>query len=376
MTAKSCWERMYMETNDGTKRISQTKVELWVGFWMSAILFGATVGFQSGFLAIATVVPLSILIRVTTEDLIVRFQHDERELAAGLTSAILGNAIEMCFALVAVARDEALVAQTALTRAVLADCLLSLGTCFLCGGFQHGVQTYPIVMARDKTQLLVLSLASIVLPTVFKLTGPRGGFSQLRHRAVLVFLFYLGYEYHTHAVRPRPALTVGLAMAGGVVSAADAFGALDLPALRAHSLANSRKAPKMPLPMNLAVLAYALAVTVVTSIGVIQSIDVPYHALGVSKSFVGLVIIPAVYGCAEQAVTAIRSQAASIDWIIEVAIDSSIRITLFVLPTTVIVGWATGVEAMSLFFDGFQVTMLGLGVALVNYIMHTGSSHW
>jgi len=88
---------MYMETNDGTRRISKIKVELWVGFLTSTILFGATLGLHSGdrlltefFLGIATVIPLSILIRVTTEDLIVRFQHDARELAAGLTSAILG----------------------------------------------------------------------------------------------------------------------------------------------------------------------------------------------------------------------------------------------------------------------------------------------
>jgi len=306
----------------------------------------------------------------------------------------------MCFALVAVAQDEALVAQTALTGAVLANCLLLLGTCFLCGGFQHGVQTYPIVMARDKTQLLVLSLASIVLPTVFKLSAQgREGTAPARPRLVadratelgllegshssavvlfIVFLFYLGYEYHAHAVRSRPSLTLGLAMAGSVVSAtaADAFGALDLPELRAHSLASSRKAPRLPMLVNLGVLAYALPVAVVTSVGVIRSMDAPYHALGVSKSFVGLVIIPVVYGCAEQTVTAIRSQAANIDWIIEVAIDSSIRITLFVLPVTVIVGWATGVEAMSLFFDGFQVTMLGLVVVLVNYIMHTGAAHW
>jgi Ca2+:H+ antiporter len=73
--------------------------------------------------------------------------------------------------MVAVVKGEALVAQTALTGAVLANCLLILGTCFLCGGFQNGAQTYPIVMARDKAQLLVLSLASIVLPTVFKLSA-------------------------------------------------------------------------------------------------------------------------------------------------------------------------------------------------------------
>lgn len=77
----------------------------------------------------------------------------------------------MCFAIVAVRYQQALVAQTALTGAVVANCLLLLGTCFLCGGLQSDRPTYPVIMARDKAQLLVLSLTSIVLPTVFKLSA-------------------------------------------------------------------------------------------------------------------------------------------------------------------------------------------------------------
>jgi Ca2+:H+ antiporter len=198
----------------------------------------------------------------------------------------------------------------------------------------------------------------------------------------IVFIFYLGYEYNSHVLATHKSLKLGLAMAGSVASAStsasttDAFSKIDLPELRARSLELSRKEPKLPILTNLGILVFALILTIVTSIFVIQSIEAPFVTLGVSKSFVGLVMIPVVYGCAEQTITAIRSQTTNIDWIIEVAIDSCIRVTLFILPITVMVGWATGVEAMSLFFDGFQVTMLGLVVVLVNYIMHTGSSHW
>jgi Ca2+:H+ antiporter len=81
------------------------------------------------------------------------------------------NSIEICFAIVAVAQNEALVAQTSLTGTVLSNCLLILGICFLYGGFQNGVRMYLVVIARDKAQLFVLSLASIILSIVFKLSA-------------------------------------------------------------------------------------------------------------------------------------------------------------------------------------------------------------
>jgi hypothetical protein len=101
---KAIWDRMCREVQDGRRKVSKTKVETWIGFLFSVILFCITLWLQSGehhlaefFLAIFTVIPLSILIRVTTEDLLVRFQHEKRELVAGLTSAIFGYFLLLCF---------------------------------------------------------------------------------------------------------------------------------------------------------------------------------------------------------------------------------------------------------------------------------------
>lgn len=197
---------------------------------------------------------------------------------------------------------------------------------------------------------------------------------------LIVFVFYLGYCYHRHTAKEEEGLSIalGVAVASQVSSAPvpNAFRAIDLKELRAKSLEASERCPKFSLIVNFTILTFSLILIAVASLFVVQSIEAPHIAIGVSKSFVGLVIIPVVYGCVEQVITAVRSQAANIDWIIDIAVDSSIRISLFVLPVAVFAGWTTGLDSMNLFFDGFQVTTMGLAVILVNYIMHTGCSHW
>ena len=73
------------------------------------------------------------------------------------------------FSVIAVVKWETLIAQTALTGAILSNSLLILGTCFLFGGLQNHTQTYPIVTACTNSEVLVVSLASIVLPTAFQI---------------------------------------------------------------------------------------------------------------------------------------------------------------------------------------------------------------
>lgn len=179
-------------------------------------------------------------------------------------------------------------------------------------------------------------------------------------------------------------MRLGISLIGHVATSAtttlEGFEAFeDIKKLREESLRKSKKIPKLPIYANGCILLFSTALTTIVSIYLLQSIEEPSISDGVSKSFMGLVIIPLVFGAAEQVATVVKfqkSERQNIDWIIEWAVDSSIRVTLFVLPSTVIAGWVIRVGAMNLFFDEFQVTMLCLVVMLVNYIMHSGSSHW
>ena len=129
----------------------------------------------------------------------------------------------------------------------------------------------------------------------------------------------------------------------------------------------------------LLILILLVSLLVLSFIFLLEAIDFPSKDIGFSKSFVGLVIVPIIIGAAEYILTAIyayKNRRDEIKWIIEVVIILSIRISLFVLPVAVLLGWILGVPGITLFFDGFQVTMLTLAILLVNYIVHAGIAHW
>jgi Ca2+:H+ antiporter len=118
--------------------------------------------------AIITIVPISSLNRYATQDLVIRLQQNDYELLSGLLNGLFGNVTELCFVLIAVSRRESVIAQTALTGALISSCLMIFGTCLVFGGIQHERQYYPIATARTNAQLLVVSLVSISVPTAFK----------------------------------------------------------------------------------------------------------------------------------------------------------------------------------------------------------------
>lgn len=91
----------------------------------------------------------------------------------------------------------------------------------------------------------------------------------------------------------------------------------------------------LPWFAHLSILILPASMLVLSSIFILEAIDSPSEDIGLSKSFVGLVIVPIIIGAAEHiaaAVHAHKNRRDEIEWIIEVALISSIRTSLFVLP--------------------------------------------
>ena len=93
-----------------------------------------------------------------------------------------------------------------------------------------------------------------------------------------------------------------------------------------------------------------------------------------SESFIGLVVIPSILATIDHVVAIIRSQKEGIAQVIETAFGSSIRISLFVFPYTIILGQALGIK-IGLIINGFQVIILDLAIVLVNHVIYNGFTH-
>jgi Ca2+:H+ antiporter len=194
---------------------------------------------------------------------------------------------------------------------------------------------------------------------------------------LIIFGCYLGFFYYTHSVLTSHKYTIESLVEQTAYSVVSIRTKDQLLQLREASL--KRKGDNLHWLVHLFILILSASLLVLSSIFMLEAIDSPSEDIGFSKSFVGLVVIPIIIGAAEHVATALRAhknRRDEIEWIIEVAIISSIRTSLFVLPLAVLLGWILDVPGISLFFDGFQVTILTLAILLVNYIVHAGIAHW
>ncbi|KAF2022907.1 hypothetical protein EK21DRAFT_15760, partial [Setomelanomma holmii] len=347
--------------------------------------------------SLTAIIPISAIVRLATKDITLKLQTRDHEFLAGLFNGLFGNCAELCFALTATMKGKSAVAQTTLTGSIISYCLISFGTCLIFGGISRERQSYPMIIARTNAQLLVVSLISITLPTAFKTWSEatsaedHSGPLLISHGSAIVLLLefasYILFFYHTHIqtdhTTPAPSLPEGLIVAGFVPAL---LGQSNLPPVPFRTLRDLRTAaqdsrsqddrPQYPIYVAVFVLMSGITAQVFASIFILEAIDSPVRSMRLSKSFVGLVIMPLVISSVEHLTAALRSHKDGIAWVTEVAFGSCIRITLFVFPLAVIVGWIAGVPGMSMIFDGFQVTILALTILLVNHVIQNGFLHW
>lgn len=107
----------------------------------------------------------------------------------------------------------------------------------------------------------------------------------------------------------------------------------------------------------------------------VDSIDSIVQTSGISKTFIGLILLPIVGNAAEHVTACVVAYKDKMDLAIGVAIGSSMQIALFVTPFLVILGWIMGRE-MTLHFQGFETVVFFLSVLVVNYLIQDGKSNY
>lgn len=129
-----------------------------------------------------------------------------------------------------------------------------------------------------------------------------------------------------------------------------------------------------PIPAGIALVFVTLIVAVCAEY-LVGSIDAIVETAHISKTFIGLILIPIVGNAAEHATACIVAYKNKMDLAINVAIGSSLQIALFVTPFLVILGWIINKE-MSLQFEGFETVVFFLSVLVVNYLIQDGKSNY
>jgi Ca2+:H+ antiporter len=97
----------------------------------------------------------------------------------------------------------------------------------------------------------------------------------------------------------------------------------------------------------------------------IDSVDGIVEVSGISRAFIGLIIVTIVGNAGEYATAVNAAMKDDLNLAIAVVVESTFQIALFVTPFLVILGWIMA-RPMALCFDIFVITVFFLDVVVVN----------
>ncbi|KKK24543.1 hypothetical protein AOCH_006063 [Aspergillus ochraceoroseus] len=303
--------------------------------------------------------PLAALLSYATEEIALR----TGETFGGLLNATFGNAVELIVAIIALVDDEVLIVQTSLIGSMLSNLLLVMGMSFFFGGINRVEQHFNPVVAQTAASLLALAVGSLIIPTAFQAwSGAESSkVAELSRGTSIILLVvygcYLFFQLRTHidmynapskkSEKRNQKVSEG-DTSRGIAQIGQMTGAMA--GLHNAELQEPEDEPEEPqLSIFVAILTLAIATTFVALCAefMVGSVNALTERGGISKTFVGLILLPIVGNAAEHATAVTVATKDKMDLSIGVAVGSSMQIALLVLPLIVVIGWIMGKSALA-----------------------------
>ncbi len=275
----------------------------------------------------------------------------------GLLNATFGNAAELIIAVVALQAGFLDIVKASLTGSIIGNILLVLGASFLAGGLRYKIQEYNAITARAQTQMLLLTSVAIIIPALFHfLRPPEIAASEAAISLALAFLLMVVYvcslifSLHTHKELFRGAPQE---KAGGE---------------KGHAAWN--------LPVALVVLGIATFFIAWLSEILVGSVEQAALQLGMSKVFVGIIIVAVIGNAAEHSTAIMAAMKNRMDLSVSIAIGSSTQVALFVTPLLVLLSYLMAPRHMDLIFTLGEIFAIVISASLVAHTTSDGKSNW
>ena len=219
-------------------------------------------------------IPLASLLGDFTEEVAA---HTNQTIG-GLINASFGNAVEVIVGIQALLADEIRVVQTSMLGSILSNLLLVLGTCFLAGGLIYKEQSFNPMFAKANMSLLGLGCIAFFMPTQF------GDYEDIENEDALAV---------SRIVSLLMVAMYALLMVFQLKTHADMFDDED------------DDEPEMPMWVSMTGLTVLTGLITILGDYLVNSIDVFSSSSGISKGFVGLVILPIIGNVVEH-LTAVK----------------------------------------------------------------------
>ena len=260
----------------------------------------------------------------------------------------------------ALRNNEIRIVQASMLGSILSNLLLILGCSFLVGGIKFHEQYFNATVASTMSSLMAVACASLVIPATIHdslatteppntqqciLTISRGTAVVL----LVLYVMYLVFQLKTHSVlfdeeyQPEADQQQTTQVVG-------------------------------PWAAGITILVATIAVAVCANY-LIDSINPFIATAHLSKTFVGLILIPIIGNAAEHTTAVMAAWRNNMGLSIAVAIGSSLQMALFVTPFLVLLGWAMD-RPMSLHFGMFETVTLCLAAFVVILLIQDGRSNY
>lgn len=297
--------------------------------------------------AALAIVPLAGLMGEATEEL--SFYAGPR--IGGFLNATFGNATELIISFFALKEGLFDVVKASIAGSVIGNILLVLGASMLFGGLKHRTQHFNKRIIEVSSSMLLFAVIGLSVPAIFTHTVK----SELLNTkyeglsvavAVVMFIIYLlslYFSFHTH----KDIYSVEHEEAGKA---------------------------KWTLKKAIMVLIIATVLIAIESEFLVSAVEPMTESLGLSKFFVGIILIPIIGNAAEHSTAIIMAMKNKMDVAVEIALGSSLQIILFVAPVLIFLSLLF--TPMSIIFNEFELIALIVSVIIANRVASDGESNW
>jgi Ca2+:H+ antiporter len=295
-------------------------------------------------------IPLAILLGDLTSNMSLYIG----EKRGGLLAATIGNFPELMMGIWSISYGMIPMVKSALIGSIISNMLLVLGVAIFFGGIKFKEQRFNKIIARTNFNMLLLAMSAMVVMASIKSYGDVSenlmfGLS-IKVSVVLMGVYILGlvFSLFTHSnlfvVSERGEERIGF----------------------------ENKNKKKIIIVDIIISSILLFLISEKLIANIRGLIINYN---LSQEFIGIILIP-ILGNMGENISAIMCAAKNkINMSLEIAIGSSIQITLFVTPLLIIYSYFVGVQ-MNFVFGNFQIIMSAMAIAMSFFVFQDGKTYW
>ena len=273
--------------------------------------------------------------------------------------------------IIALKDDQIRVVQASMLGSILSNILLVLGCCFFVGGLRFSEQSFNSTVASTMSSLMTVASASLIIPATLYASLNTSEESKKKKNSdilllshgtsiilLILYVMYLYFQLRSHA-----------RLFEEVNSDAEHHGGDPV-----EAQAEEEEPTLNPWAAGIVLVIVTVLVAICADY-LVGSIDDIVSRTSMSRTFIGLILIPIVGNAAEHVTAVVVAWKGKMDLAIGVAIGSSLQIALFVTPFLVIRGWIIGRD-MTLHFHVFETVAFFISGLVVTFLIQDGKSNY